>query len=386
MSSAIGGLIVWIMVTFHINLFIAVLSIAAFFLLLLMLQILRILRPRVTLSVTVLIWGASAVHASANMGPIALLLICVAPILSIVALRASVRAAILALRVPAFIPAALALVLAPLFTEDPWRFAAASQERIFLLGGIAVLPLLFMVLLRLRRIPLEPIFERAGSALVADADRAVEVSQRILKSRVRSTEHRPPAEAIEPFLRRGFQGHHFAATLDELRLRATSEFRRRAALRVLSLLAGTTTATYALIYSMTAATMPAPLAADWSNASFSEVSLEWLLGMPITVPLWPYVGVAGLFSIVAAVAFLALILTEESYTTAVIDAVYGHLATLLIATGAPLLASDKIRGSTPGFSAETSTLTSTPDVPVQHTPDSSPGIVQAGRRKRKRRR
>ncbi|WP_433264247.1 hypothetical protein ACQPZF_34515 [Actinosynnema sp. CS-041913] len=251
--------------------------------------------------------------------------------------RWAMEAAELALRVPLFVPAALVLVLAPLFTEDPWQFAAAAGWRVALVA-LAVVPLAALVVARFRRLPLTGVFDRAAADVAGNADEWVDVAGRMLRSRCLTTEHWPPARQLERFLRPSFEHSSLRADAARLRDLAGDGFRRQLRARFGKLLVGTTAITYALVYLLTVVAMPAALAEDWSKASVTTARVDGVVPwVAFDLPLWPYAGVAALFSAVAAVGFLTFCLTDETYTTTMADAVAGRPARLLIIMGAPYL-------------------------------------------------
>ncbi|RAS67468.1 hypothetical protein C8D87_103807 [Lentzea atacamensis] len=245
------------------------------------------------------------------------------------------RAGLLARRMPLFLPAALVIVLAPMFTEDPWKFVASAGWRLAALAVLAVGPLLFLVLRRLRNVRLEQVMEQAGSAVSGDVDKSVRMGATMLRNRCIAREHWPRPKELNRFLKLAHQKPD-VGRLCEL---AAREFPRRVRGRLISLLIGTSAATYAVIYLLTVVAMPSSLAEAWSGTPTTYVDLDvvWR-GLDVMLPVWPYAGVASLFSIIAAAGLLAAALTDDVYTNAVVDVVYGHLARLLIVVGVPFLA------------------------------------------------
>jgi hypothetical protein len=93
------------------------------------------------------------------------------------------RTAQLAVRIPLFVPAALAVVVAPLLTEDPWAFVAQSRWRLAFLAAIVLIPLLLLVVRRLRRVELAPI-DRAAGIIAADEKAAAALGAKMLNGRI----------------------------------------------------------------------------------------------------------------------------------------------------------------------------------------------------------
>ncbi|PWR10598.1 hypothetical protein DKT69_28550 [Micromonospora sicca] len=215
---------------------------------------------------------------------------------------------------------------------------AQSRWRLVFLAVIALAPLLVLVLRRLRRVDLVPLFGRAMKDIGDDKERAIEVGVRMLNGRIlRSREHWAEPALLRKLLARSYQRQVLEPMATDLRLIASGVLRRQSIGRFLTLLAGTTASTYLLNYSLVILAMPRPLAEKWSGVRPSTAVLSFPFDLQVTLPLWPYTGVAGLFAIVAAVGFLAFSLTDETYTTALTEAVFIRPARLLLIVGVPYL-------------------------------------------------
>jgi hypothetical protein len=292
--------------------------------------------PTICLAVLIISWiGIGVAVISAGHGR-ELLVSYVAPFVTVFVLRWSGRALRLATEVPLFIPAALVIVVAPMFTGDPWRFAAAARMRLLYVAVITVVPLLALVLSRFSRMPLGPVFDRAVKSIEEDAN--VTASARIfLRKRCLTREHWPRQSKLDSYFHRPYQKDVLEPRAAELRNLASAVFHRRARSSLVSLLIGTFAATYLIAYVLAASAVPSGLAKDWSNTSPTVITIRPVPEFRIELPWWPYTGVAFLFSIISAVGFLALALTEETYTTALVDATFGRIARLLIIAGVPFL-------------------------------------------------
>jgi hypothetical protein len=270
----------------------------------------------------------------------------VAPFAVAVVIRWAIRAVNLATQVPLFIPAALVIVVAPLFTGDPWHFVALARARLFFVAIITITPLLALAVVRFNRLPLDPVFERAAKTVEDNRRDAVDTAKKILRKRVLTREHWPRPALLESFLHRPYQPdllHQEATKLNKISSKA---FYRRAVFEFMSLTIGTFVATFTLVYMLAIFSVPLTLAQDWSTIRPKTIQIHTGAVLHLTLPIWPYLGVALMFSIVATVGFLAFALTEESYTTALVDATFGRLARLLIIVGAPFLfSSGAVRSS-----------------------------------------
>lgn len=301
------------------------------------LSLVDVLTPKRVLAVLVLAWMIAGVLIIVNGRSVDILLTHMLPFVVVLVARWCIRAGQLAIRIPLFIPAALVIVLAPLLTSDPWQFVAQAKGRLVWVAIIAIVPLLTLVLVKFWRIPLDRVFDRAADVVKNDTERSIAIGMRMLRSRCLTREHWPEPKRLRRFLNQSYSDHVLRSEVPQLRDLAASAFRRRCVVGFLTLLMGTSAITYVLIYLLAIVAVPLDLAKSWSQSQLSTVSLTPLPGASVELPLWPYTGVASLFSIVAAVGFLSFALTEETYTTALVDVVFGRLAQLLITIGAPFL-------------------------------------------------
>lgn len=300
----------------------------------LLLSLVGLLTPTLDLLILLSLWLAAGVVLVADHRGAALMVTHLMPVAVTFVGRWSLRALELALRVPLFVPAALVIVTAPLLTEDPWHFVAAAKGRLALLALLTIVPLLALVLVRLRRVRVRKVFERAAVTVAENADAAVARGVVILHSRCLTRESWPDSRKLDRYQRQAFAPNALRGTAADLAELVASGFRRQCAVRLCTLLLGVLAITFALIYTLAVAAMPVQLAEAWSGTRMSYVVLEEL---GLQLPLWPYAGVAVLFAVVAAVGFLAFAITEETYTTSLVDAVHGTLAEKLIVVGAPYL-------------------------------------------------
>ena len=343
--SAVSGLVVFAMAGLGLTLVPAVCLVALVLVLPFSLLLMSLIPPRWNRRAIVSLWALTSIWLVVDDRSAVIMVTHMLPIALTVLGRWALRAGLLVRRIPLFVPAALVIVLAPVFTEDPWKFVASAGWRLALLALVAVGPLLVLVLLRLRKIPLDKVFERAAASVGGDVDQAVATGATMLRSRCVSRENWPTPKELNRFLRPAYAKPEMDRYAGRLRELTASTFRRRGIFRFLTLLAGTSAATYVLIYALIAVAMPPDLAEAWSGAVPTRAVIGGLWpGLTLELPLWPYTGVAALFSIVAAVGFLGAALTDEGYTNTVIDAVLGHLARLLLLVGAPYLRDVPSRG------------------------------------------
>ncbi|MEV4224757.1 hypothetical protein [Nonomuraea sp. NPDC049725] len=239
------------------------------------------------------------------------------PFLVIIGTGISFRSLRLSFHVPLFVPVALIVVLLPLLTEDPWRLAATAGARLAWLAGVSILPLAVLLVIRLARLQVVPVFQFAAEKIDNNANRVEELFRQ-LKKYQSDTHGKSQPEELKARLSECYAS---LSSEDAGRavMAADRAFRWRAVRRFVSLIVGVLLAVWALIYILAWAAVPEPLAAEWSKEAVSMATLD-LLGFQLALPVGPYVLVATMLATVACVGFLGFALTDDQYSTALWDA------------------------------------------------------------------
>jgi hypothetical protein len=291
--------------------------------------------PTAALGILVLGWAALGVWFSIKGHVTEIVTAYVFSIFAVLVFRWMGRALKLVAKVPIFVPAALVVVVAPLFTGDPWRFVSAARFRLSYVAIVTLAPLMILVISKFKNLSLDQTFARAADAIAKNPDEARTYGKKILRSTCLTRENWPRIAELESFFRRPYGRDQLSKQVADLSRAASPAFHRRAAFELTSLLIGVILVTYVFVYMLAVLAVPVKLAQDWSNVNPVIVAIHPIAQWEVNLPVWPYAGVAFLSSVVTAVGFLALALTEETYTTAVVDTVFGGLARRLIIVGAP---------------------------------------------------
>ena len=295
-----------------------------------------LITPKFFFLLAVLSWVIVGLETLVTGHGLEQVLILLLPVVLVITLRWAARAAELTMRVPLFIPAALVIVIVPLLTRDPWLFAAEARWRLVFVGIFGIVPLFLLVVWRFRRLALDDVFDHALKAITDDVDRAVEEGTRMLRSRCLMLEDWPESKDLNRFLSQPWKSSSYRVQVQELQAITASTFRRKCIWRFFTLMAGTSIATFIIIYCLAVAAIPGALVIEWSKVHPTTFILRNIVpDYPLALPLWPYTGVAALFSILAAVGFLAYALTEEVYNNTLVDAIFGRIARLLLIIGVP---------------------------------------------------
>jgi VIT1/CCC1 family predicted Fe2+/Mn2+ transporter len=239
------------------------------------------------------------------------------PFMIVVGGRISFRALLLSFRVPLFVPVALIIVLLPLLTEDPWRLATAAGSQLAWLAGVSIIPLAVLLVVKLVRIQILPVFQLAAEKIDNDANRSEEAFK-LIKEYESNKNGKLDSEAVKSRL-----DNCYTSISPENANRAVEAasraFRWQAVRRLMSLIAGVLLAVWVLIYILAWAAVPRSLAADWAQGVVSIASLD-VVGIQIALPAGPYILVATMLAIVACVGFLGFALTDDQHSAALWDA------------------------------------------------------------------
>ncbi|WP_405070560.1 hypothetical protein OG558_13545 [Kribbella sp. NBC_01510] len=230
----------------------------------------------------------------------------------------------LAGHVPLFVPLALIIVLLPLLTEDPWKLASEAGARIAILAALSIVPLCYVLILRIARTDVGTTFAQGASRIGAEPSKFSARASRFLLKKMRQSGE---VELRDDEVREEIEAAY--SRMDSYLEQATSlagrAFRVRAVRRLLTMVIGISLAVWLLIYILAWAAMPVSLAKQWSG---QDVAF-WTpspLGFELSLPLGPYLLVAALLATVACVGFLGFALTEDQYSEALWGAVIHRTA------------------------------------------------------------
>ncbi len=296
--------------------------------------------PAVILGSMVLAWIALGIKFAQDNHPEKILITHALPFITFFVVVALYQAMYLASRVPLFLPAALALVVAPLLTQDPWQYVTEARWRLAWLIFPTYGPLLLLVLRRISGISLDKVFEKARESICGDVSGAIEAGRATLTGHCLTGEEWPDKDEVDTYLRRSFQDYTFQPATAEIQKRSGEVFLEKCRRDLVILLAGITLVTFILVYGIAVLTVPGPLAENWAGSS-SVVAFVHIHtgfhGIIIGLPWWPYAGIAVVFSIIAGVGFLSYALTDEVYENALLEAIVGAKARGLLVVGAAYL-------------------------------------------------
>jgi hypothetical protein len=292
------------------------------------------------------------------------------PIGVILGARWVARSMKLASHVPLFVPLALIIVLLPLLTEDPWRLASEAGARIGVLAAISMIPLGYVLILRIFKTDMALIFTDASNRLMGEparySDKAVDLLEKV---RDDSNEVELSRGESQATIEAAYAIAHIY--LEEIVARAGRSLRIKAIRRLLALLAGISLAIFLLIYILALAAMPIDLAEQWSKhpITFWEPSP---FGVELYFPLGPYLLVSALLATVACVGFIGFALTEDQYSEALWDAILRRPAEECLMLAIPYMAHNGRRADTKATMPPTAT-----------SPQRKPGSSQRSRQKKK---
>jgi hypothetical protein len=242
----------------------------------------------------------------------------------------------LAGHVPFFVQLALIIVLLPLLSEDPWRLAAeAGGRRIAMLAALSIIPLCYVLVLRIVKTDTETTFAQAAARIEAEPTRySADATQFLLKKMREAGEVELADDRVQGEIETAYG--RMSTYIGEVITLGRRAFRLRAIRRLLAMVIGISLAVWLLIYILAWAAMPPSLAEQWSKRDVGY----WTpppLGFDLHFPLGPYLLVAALLATVACVGFLGFALTEDQYSEALWGAVIHRTATDCVKLAIPYL-------------------------------------------------
>ena len=285
----------------------------------------------------VVLWVAGAVYLLLCGTWQQVLVVYIVPALVALAIHGSFFAFRLAATIPLFVPVALLLVLAPLLTEDPWKFAATAGDRIAYLALLALTPLVLILFTRLVRISVRDIFRDAIQYVIDNQDSGREAAEAALRNVASNEVASSDLAALKKRFCSAIAEIETNAALEQLASSSSKEFKRDLLRRLSMLILGIFSATYALMYVLACTAMPIELAADWSDQEITTHDFN-VLGMMLTVPLGSYLYVSGLFAVLATAGFLAFASTDENNSQEVVMSLIVKPARRLATLALPYIA------------------------------------------------
>ena len=219
---------------------------------------------------------------------------------------------------------ALIIVLLPLLTEDPWKLASEAGARIAILAALSIVPLCYVLILRIARTDVGTTFAQGASRIGAEPSKFSARASRFLLKKMRQSGE---VELRDDEVREEIEAAY--SRMDSDPEQATSlagrAFRVRAVRRLLTMVIGISLAVWLLIYILAWAAMPVSLAKQWSgqDVAFWTPLQSWLRAVPAGQSHRP---VAALLATVACVGFLGFALTEDQYSEALWGAVIHRTA------------------------------------------------------------
>lgn len=282
--------------------------------------------PQITVTLVVLAWLATAITQYIADGWDDVLTTHGLPIVAVAVIYWLVRGRRLTTAVqgiPWLFPVALIVIFIPLFSADVWQAANDLRDQdaglILIVGALSITPVLLMLRSQLHN-SVEAVFRARADALagsreapeqstlqqlrpVIDKASAFLISQGPLLNDLRSSLRQPSPADYAPV----------AAAL------VGPSFKKQITLRLLPLVLAVVTIMALYIYTLAWAAIPISTSSGWVGSDISTETIH-LLGVAITFPTGPYLGVAGLLGVIASAVFLAFVLTEERYSTALADA------------------------------------------------------------------
>jgi hypothetical protein len=233
---------------------------------------------------------------------------------------------------PLLFPVVVLLLFFPLLSADVWR-ATAHVTWLQLVGlSIAILlPVLIFLYGRLAG-SLHAICDREADAISQEPNiepTIREVARQLDKKRagwIRTS----AVDLVASGLDSAEFGPYLAATLN-------SSLRRHLALALGLVLVGSAIVLFTYIYALALLAVQTHVASAWSEQAVPHATIH-LLGLSLVLRTGPYLRVTALLTNLALGAFLALILTEDRYSSTLAEALINRPVRVMLALALPYLA------------------------------------------------
>jgi hypothetical protein len=228
------------------------------------------------------------------------------------------RFAGLAAGLPLLFPIAVALLFVPVLTADLWRAAEDLPWGGFVFLGLITIAPLSLVLRRQLHRSVEQVFATAAARLERSGDPAQGTLKRLGKllgaDAATAVAYGGHADVEEAFAdgRPSEYAPMIAATVGK-------PFRGQVTWRFVPMIGGFLAFLSAYFYALAWAVVTVGTAARWTGEAIPSQEVS-VLGLGAHLPGGPYLKVALLLGIVATAIFLAFVLTEDRYSTALAEA------------------------------------------------------------------
>ncbi|MGB2710889.1 MAG: hypothetical protein WBC33_05175 [Conexibacter sp.] len=245
-----------------------------------------------------------------------------------------VRGRSLSRSAPLLLPLIIVVLFLPLFTSDLWVAANdLGWSEYGRLMGFVIVPLTIAVYLRLRA-GAATTFDAVVDALVAKRSPEQEAIELLKKTS--DGDGTWLTEAQEPIAQQfadAFRASRVREAADQVRAALVAHLSNMLVWRLLSTVVGVATLVAIYVYVLAWAAVTTPTASGWLNTTITMHQVD-----PVgTLPFGPYVKVALLFALVATAIFLAFVLTDEEYSSALSDALIAAPAERLLLVVVPYL-------------------------------------------------
>lgn len=224
----------------------------------------------------------------------------------------------LARSIPLLFPLVLLLLFIPLVTADLWRVAsAADATRLIVLALIVLLPLAIVLVGRLIG-SLPTVVDETATSLAADPDAVRDIPvllDRLVGDYAGSWVLNYGLADLRPALRPAAASGY----VPFLAVMVRRPLIRALAIRTALMLLGLGICVFGYLYLMGAILVTPEVAEQWSHAHVPSFSLE-AFGLAVHPPGGPYLAITTLLSIIAVGAFLAFVIVEATYATAMAGA------------------------------------------------------------------
>lgn len=315
LASVLVGIVVALMITLDWTVLEAA---GATFLALTIVAVATRKEPKYGFLAFLLLWAAIGIARWIDAGFGALLTTHVLPFLIVAAGFGMARALRLAVGVPLLLPIALLVVSFPLLSQDLWDLGSDMKGHLGWVAVVAIGPILLLVLIRLTRVSVPATFDQAA-ARIEETPEPEAAAVKVAKTRA---PHDLRDAVDDDVAAQELSGGFGRPDLDRGTARAIEVqgkgFKRRTVLRLLPLTLGLAAAIALFIYLLAVAAIPIDTAERWAMEEIPQEPVS-VLGLDIALPVGPYLQVPALLAIVGTAAFLAFVLTEDRYSTALYE-------------------------------------------------------------------
>jgi hypothetical protein len=233
---------------------------------------------------------------------------------------------------PLLFPVVVLLLFFPLLSADVWKATAqVSWSQLLGLSAVILLPVLIFLYRRLAG-SLRAICCREAEiiATAPDTEPTIRAVARRLGKERAGWLRLSAGNLVATGLDSAEFGPYLATALH-------SALRRHLALTLGFVLIGGAVVLFAYIYALAFLVVQTHVAASWSEQAIPHATIH-ALGVDLAFPTGPYIRVTALLASLALGAFLALILTEDRYSSMLAEALINRPIRVMLALALPYLA------------------------------------------------